>query len=72
MIPVRRSSHHANRRANDFAIGRWALVTISAIAVVLGVYYWYRSTAIAPRIAIRPTTIGARPVRVDASLHHIA
>jgi hypothetical protein len=48
-------------RANDSMIGRWALVTISAIAVLLGGYYWYRSKAVAPEPAPPPAITAAEP-----------
>ena len=35
-------------RADDAAIGRWTLLLVSAVAIALGGYYWYRNKAVEP------------------------
>lgn len=42
------------RRHDDETIGRWVLVLVSAIAVALGGYYWYRNKAVEPEPAPAP------------------
>jgi hypothetical protein len=54
------------RRADDAAIGRWTLLLVSAVAIALGGYYWYRNKAVEPAEPA-PTVASLPPEPVAAA-----
>lgn len=53
-------------RADDAAIGRWTLLLVSAVAIALGGYYWYRNKAVEP-VEPAPTVASLPPEPVAAA-----